>query len=125
MLVPTYKDFTVVTDPNQYKLVDVPFYTSGIIEGAVEKRVPGQDVRPVAGLRIHIRSVDGTFQKTMRTYADGSYYSMEIPPGEYEAWVDDRQLEFLGMNSIPAIRNFHVQSTSEGDYIEALDFTLE
>ncbi|MEA3287866.1 MAG: hypothetical protein U9Q77_10910, partial [Candidatus Marinimicrobia bacterium] len=65
------------------------------------------------------------FETTLRTFADGSYYSMEIPPGSYECWVDDSQLEFLGMQSSPEKRYFTVKASAEGDFVEKLDFLLE
>ncbi|NQV30682.1 MAG: hypothetical protein HQ508_07335 [Candidatus Marinimicrobia bacterium] len=124
LLLPRHKEFSVVLDPNSFKTLDIPFYTTGIIDGRVDKQSDGV-LFPVSGLRVHIKQIDGPYQATLRTFSDGSYYSMEIPPGDYEAWVDESQLEFLGMLSTPDRLVFSVQSSLEGDYVEALDFTLE
>ncbi|MBC8374999.1 MAG: hypothetical protein H8E26_03070 [FCB group bacterium] len=124
ILVSSKPKFSVITDPNRIKRIDVPFYTTGIIEGRVYK-VRGDEFIPVAGLKIHLRKIDGSYESMLRTFADGSYYSMEVPPGEYEAWVDESQLEFLGVQSTPEKLLFYVLGSSDGDYVEDLNFILE
>jgi hypothetical protein len=37
LLVPSEKNFSIVTDPNHYKIIDIPFYQSGVISGKVEE----------------------------------------------------------------------------------------
>jgi len=124
LLMPKHKEFSVVLDPNSYKTLDIPFFTTGIIDGRVDKLTGGAYL-PISGLRIHVRSADGLYESTLRTFSDGSYYSMEIPPGDYEAWVDESQLEFLGVNSTPIKLSFTVTASAEGDFVEGLDFILE
>ena len=124
LLLPRNKEFSVVLDPNSYKTLDIPFYTTGIIDGRVDKLADGV-LYPISGLRVHVKQIDGPFEATLRTFSDGSYYSMEVPPGDYEAWVDESQLEFLGAQSKPEKLSFTVRSSLEGDFVEALDFILE
>jgi len=123
-LVPRYKEFAAITDPNRYKRLDIPFITTGIIDGQV-RRLIGGELIPVGGLRIYIASEDGEFEKMVRTFGDGTYYSMEIPPGHYNVSIDEGQLLFLGAHSKPAILNFEVKALPEGDFVEGLDFILE
>lgn len=124
-LVPVNKDFSAIPDPNQYKRIDLPFFTSAIIEGRVERKLKGGILSPVAGLKIHVRSLDSDFETIIRTFGDGTFYAMEIPPGKYEAWIDQNQLVFLRTVSSPERQYFSVQPMAEGDYIEGLDFILE
>ncbi len=124
LLLPKYREFSVILDPNSFKPLDIPFYTTGIIDGRVDKIADGAFI-PISGLRVHVRSDDGSYEATLRTFSDGSYYSMEIPPGSYELWVDDSQLEFLGMISKPEKLYFTVNASSEGDFVEGLNFILE
>ena len=124
ILTPVNKKFAVVTDPNRYKLIDVPFYTVGIIDGSVDRMFQGKRY-PVAGLKLHVKEIDGDFEQTVRTFADGSFYSMDIPPGHYEITVDESQLLFLNAIARPASRTFTLQQDAEGDYIEGLYFVLE
>lgn len=124
MLVAKKRKFSVITDPNRYKRIDIPFYTTGVIDGRVDRIKDGES-KPLSGLRIYVRNEATGEEIRLRTFADGSFYSMEIPPGDYEMWVDDSQLEFLGMEATPARRTFTVISSPEGDFVEALDFIVE
>jgi len=123
-LVPKYKEFSLITDPNRFKSLDIPLVTTGIIEGRVERNVDGELV-PVGGLRIRVRSEDGNFEKTYRTFSDGTYYAMEIPPGDYTAEIDASQLAFLQVYSVPRQLEFRIEALPEGDFKEGLDFLLE
>ena len=124
MLVPSLKEFAVIADPNRYKWLDVPFYTTGVIDGRVDQLKQGEFV-PISGLRIHIVNDKTGKDITIRTFGDGAFYSMEIPPGTYEAYVDNSQLEFLGMISSPEKLYFTIESNVDGDYVEGLDFLLK
>ncbi|NQT62799.1 MAG: hypothetical protein HQ556_07575 [Candidatus Marinimicrobia bacterium] len=124
LLIPKNKEFSVILDPNSFKVLDIPFFTTGIIDGRVDKMVEST-LLPISGLRIHVKGIGDTYESTLRTFADGSYYSMEIPPGDYEAWVDESQLEFLGVSSEPGKIEFTVTASADGDFIEGLDFILK
>ncbi|MDX1618769.1 MAG: hypothetical protein R3224_08285, partial [Balneolaceae bacterium] len=52
LLVPEVNNFSIITDPNQYKSIDVPFYLSGVISGQVQRAEPGGS-RGIPGLRLH------------------------------------------------------------------------
>jgi len=128
MLVPKLEKFSIITDPNQYKPINIPFYTSGVISGKVVKSVNGQ-TSPQSGLRIYLKSKpdstsDESFSKEMRTFSDGAFYSYEIPPGSYNLYVDRKQLEFLDMTSEPDTMSVEVEALAEGDFVEGLNFTL-
>lgn len=124
LLVPVIKDFSFVADPNRFKPMDIPFYMSGVIDGMV-LRQRGDDQQGLGGVRVQLRQIDGDHSETMRTFSDGSYYAMEIPPGHYKAWVDTTQQDFLNVDSDPAVRRFELQPLAEGDFLEGLDFVLK
>ncbi len=123
LLVPVVQEFSFVSDPNRFKPMDIPFYMSGVIEGAV-KRQMGGELHGLGGARVLLRQVDGEYEETMRTFSDGSYYAMGIPPGHYESWVDTTQQVFLNARSEPPVRRFEVQALADGDFLEDLDFIL-
>ena len=124
MLVPEIEEFSIVTDPNQYKPIDIPFYTSGVISGNVVKVNKGNE-NPQSGLRVYLDSKeDTTYTKEMRTFSDGTFYAYEIPPGNYDLYIDDKQLEFLDVNSQPDTMQVEVKALAEGDFVEGLNFTL-
>ncbi|MEX0889944.1 MAG: carboxypeptidase-like regulatory domain-containing protein, partial [Balneolaceae bacterium] len=126
LLVPVTERFSIVTDPNQYKIIDIPLYTSGVIEGKVLRLVDGTRL-PLSGARLFLRNIDvesdfSDFEQELRTFSDGSFYSYEIPPGTYEIQIDPQQLELLNMEAETV--EFTVESLAEGDYLENLDITL-
>ena len=125
LLVPEIEEFSIVTDPNQYKPIDIPFYTSGVISGKVVK-VNNGNKSPQSGLRVYLDSKeDTTFTKEMRTFSDGTFYSYEIPPGNYDLYIDNNQLEFLDVNSEPDTIQVKVEAVAEGDFVEGLNFVLK
>ncbi|MDZ7657754.1 hypothetical protein [Fodinibius sp.] len=125
MLVPEIEKFSIVTDPNQYKPIDIPFYTSGVISGKVVKMTKGKE-NPQSGLRVYLDAKeDTTYKKEMRTFSDGTFYAYEIPPGNYNLYIDSKQLEFLDVNSQPDTMEVEVEALAEGDFVEGLNFTLK
>ena len=124
LLVPEIEKFSFVTDPNQYKAINIPFYMSGVISGKVTKLKNGQK-KAQPGLRIYLESEDGTFKKEMRTFNDGSFYAYEIPPGSYTLHIDPKQLKFLNSSATPETMHIKVKPTAEGDFVENLNFILK
>jgi hypothetical protein len=124
MLVPELEKFSFVTDPNQYKPINIPFYTSGVVSGKVVKQ-SGDKKEPQSGLRVYLKSKNGDFEKEMRTFNDGAFYSYKIPPGSYHLFIDRNQLEFLSVSSEPDSMDVTVEALAEGDFVEGLNFTLK
>lgn len=122
-LVPKVKEFSFIGDPNSYKTIDIPFYVAGIIEGGVTL-VKGDSETPQSGIRVNLKQTDGEYETVMRTFSDGGFYAMEIPPGQYEARVDRSQLTFLNAFSEPEVLSFEVKPVDRGDYVEGLNFRL-
>ncbi len=123
ILVPKYREFSLITDPNRFKQLDVPFYITGIIGGQVIRR-GAFGPEPIGGLRLFLKGTEIEVELTLHTFSDGSFYAMEIPPGEYEIEIDETQLLFLNATSTPAKYYFKVRSLAEGDFIENINFLL-
>jgi hypothetical protein len=94
-----------------------------VISGKVQKQV-NDKTEPQSGLRVYLKSKDGDFEKEMRTFSDGAFYSYKIPPGSYHLFIDRNQLEFLDVNSEPDTMQVEVKALAEGDFVEGLNFTL-
>ncbi|MDX1671126.1 MAG: hypothetical protein R3211_02200 [Balneolaceae bacterium] len=122
--IPKYERFSLITDPNQYKPIDIPFYMAGVIEGRVERLQPSGDREPIPGIRVFVQQTDGSFSETLRTFSDGQFYGYEIPPGSYELKIDSTQLEFLDARSDPQTIPFELESRPDGDYVENLNFLI-
>lgn len=119
---PKFRSFSFVAEPNVYKPIDIPFYTAGVVEGAVTRAATGDGV---GGLDVHVRALDaGSFRDTLHTFSDGAFYRMGVPPGRYEVELDPAQLQRLGVAAEPARRTFEVEALAEGDVVADLDFVL-
>lgn len=124
MLVPTVEKFGMITDPNRFKKIEVPFYMSGVVEGRVEREFESGKIGGVSGLKINLTQADGDFSQEIRTFSDGSFYAYEVPPGEYELSADSAQLRILKTKSYPDKYSFSVQAIPEGDFVEGIKIML-
>lgn len=123
MLVPEFKQFSIVTDPNQYKPINIPFYTSGVVSGKVVQ-VEGEEPTPLSGVRLYLESKQSDYSKEMQTFNDGSFYTHQIPPDSYHLYIDSNQLQFLNASSEPDTMDVEVEAIAEGDFVENLNFTV-
>lgn len=124
LLVPQFDKFGLITDPNRFKKVEVPFYMSGVIEGVVQQLSSDLSKRGIGGLKLILNATDSDYYKEIRTFSDGGFYEYEVPPGNYELYVDRHQLNILNVASKPDTIRFEVKAISEGDFIEGLNFDL-
>ena len=124
MLVPELDKFSIITDPNTFKKIEIPFYMSGIIEGEVIRKFENGNNKPVGGLKLVLSSTEKDFNKEIRTYSDGSFYEYELPPGKYEIAVDQSQLDILNSKSSPEKIELEIKAIPEGDFLEGVNFTL-
>ncbi|MEX2435524.1 MAG: hypothetical protein WD735_02505, partial [Balneolaceae bacterium] len=128
LLVPELERFSIITDPNQYKLIEIPFYMSGIIDGMVNRKTEtGKE--GLGGMRLFLNQVNTAegvepYSEEIRTFSDGSFYAYEIPPGDYQLEPDPSQLNFLNSVSEPEILDFTVQSLAMGDFVEGLEIVI-
>lgn len=124
-LMPLKKKFSFVADPNRFKLIDIPLYRTGIIEGfAYAER--GGVVQAQPGLRIIVHRVgDDEPIPVVRTFSDGGFYAQGLIPGEYSMVVDSTQLKFMGMRQYPDTLRFTIRTLPEGDWIDTLKIYLK
>ncbi|MEX0769408.1 MAG: SPOR domain-containing protein [Balneolaceae bacterium] len=128
LLVPKIEQFSFVSDPNQFKTIDIPLYMSGVIEGRVQRQ-QNETLRELSGVRLYLNEINlmdenNGHSEELRTFSDGSFYAFEIPPAEYELFIDPSQLDFLNGVSRPEKHEFEVRSLREGDFVDGLDFTV-
>lgn len=124
MLVPEYEEFSIITDPNSFKLIQIPFNTSGVMEGIVERQYEDNVTKGIGGLKVLLRKIGENETKELRTFSDGSFYEYPIAPGKYILEIDPAQLELLNSKSEPEAIEFEIKITPSGDFIEGLNFTL-
>jgi len=124
LLVPESGEFSIITDPNTFKKIEIPFYMSGVIEGKVERLFADDQRSGLGGVRVLLTGVGSDTYKELRTFSDGSFYSYEVPPGKYVMSVDQSQLDILNMESAPGNIEFEIKALADGDFIDGLNFLL-
>jgi tetratricopeptide (TPR) repeat protein len=124
MLIPELDKFSMITDPNGFKPIRIPFNVSGVMEGLVERRYEDGQRQGIGGLKILLTEHGESSPKELRTFSDGSFYDYPISPGLYNIKVDPTQLNILQTRSEPEEIEFEVKVTPDGDYIEGINFTL-
>ncbi|HAJ99896.1 MAG TPA: hypothetical protein DCM62_07710 [Bacteroidales bacterium] len=111
-----------MVDPNQYKQIEIPYHQGGTIAGSVSMLRNGESVG-VGGFRIILESAAIGFKSILRTFSDGSFYLMDLPPGIYTLHADSLQLGFLGATQEKPVM-FEIKSTPDGDFVEGLEIIL-
>lgn len=122
-LAPKQSTFSFVVDPNHYRMIEVPLYRTGTIEGSVLIPNEQDELVGVGGLRLFLRSEDDKTE-TIRTFSDGSFYTYGVIPGKYTLKVDPKQLTYIGLTSDPGTLEFDINAVPDGEYLEGLDFVL-
>jgi len=124
LLVPRQEKFGVISDPNFFKPIDIPFYSSGIIEGIVNRRYNSDTQDGIGGIRLFLTNIEKNTVQELRSFSDGSFYSYEIPPGNYELSIDPSQLEILESKSLPSKIDIEIEALADGDFVEGLSFLI-
>ncbi len=123
-LIPAFSAFSFTADPNQYKTIQVPFYRTGVIDGEIRLKNGNETYRSISGIRLELQTPGGQTIKTLRSFSDGSFYAMDIPPGIYRLAPEKAQLEILGATSKPSYFDIEIKAMPQGDYLEGLIFEL-
>jgi len=122
-LAPKQQAFSFVADPNHYRMIEVPLYRTGTIEGAVfTASLSGAKVGQ-GGLRVTLTDAYGKTE-TLRTFTDGTFYTFGLIPGTYTVVLDPQQLNYIGKESDPDVLEFEIKALADGDYVSGLDFNL-
>jgi hypothetical protein len=122
-LVPMKDEFSFITDPNQYKNIEIPFCRGGTINGSVFVDKDNV-IQPQGGLRLFLKGVDSKYEETIRTFNDGGFYAMDLPTGKYTLEVDPAQLGFLMAKPKDGALKFEIKALSDGDALEGLKIVL-
>ena len=124
-LAPLNTKFSFVADPNRFKLIDIPLYRTGTIEGMVYRDRGAGVLDPQPGLRLKLaRNGDHEGAETIRTFADGSFYAYGLIPGDYTLLVDSMQLKFMNVVQRPDTLKFTILPLPDGHWIDTLEIRL-
>jgi cell division protein FtsN len=118
------KSIAVIVDPNMLKLVEVPVYVRGEITGMIMLEEEGSR-KGLSRIIVNIHNENNTIYGRALTEEDGYFSYFGLVPGKYHARIDTAQLRRLKMISVPDSVPFDITASTEGDYVEGIDFTLK
>lgn len=118
------KTYNVITDPNQFKTIEVPVVVMNEVSGVVYFKEKGKE-KAQGRILVSFYRNDSTLVAQTLSESDGFFSYAGLAPGEYTARIDVAQLQKLNMVSKPESIKFTVRPSSEGDVIDGLEFTLE
>ncbi len=90
-LVPLNTVISVSATPNSFQAVPVPIVIGAEISGYVVL-----DGEGIPGIAVELRNLTIGRTISVVTFSDGGFYSVSIPPGEYDITVPEEVLERLG-----------------------------
>lgn len=123
-LQPKFQKFGLVTDPNQIKLVEIPFYFSQEVYGNVVAVKDGAEI-PLPSVKIHIQNHENDEEKVITSFNDGTLYYLGLLPGDYTAYVDSAMVEMLGAETEPDKIDFTIYDENDDKEIKELNFVLK
>ena len=117
------KTMSVIVDPNQFKMIDVPIAVVGEVSGTVSKKSRG-DVAGIGRIVVNFFNRDAKPVGKTLTEPDGYFSYLGLAPGKYFAQIDTSQLKRVHMVSEPDTLHFSIKPSRDGDIVEGMDFTL-
>jgi hypothetical protein len=117
------KHLSVVADPNQVKLIEVPVAVMSEASGnVVLENANGH--KGMDRIKIDFYKNDSTLVASTFTDQDGTFSFLGLKSGSYTARPDVNQLNKLNMTALPAFISINVSGGREGTLIENLSFIL-
>lgn len=118
------KNVSVMVDPDQFKLVEVPITVMGEAAGTVTFRSSVGE-KGLGRVTICFYKTTGAYFAKTLSETDGYYSFMGLPSGSYFARIDPEQMRKLNMTATPDSIPFSMRGGSEGDYKDGLDFVIK
>ncbi|MCX6222962.1 MAG: SPOR domain-containing protein [Bacteroidia bacterium] len=117
------KTMSVVVDPNQFKMIDIPIAVVGEVSGTVNKKGKGEDTG-IGRIVVNIFNLESKIVAKTLTEQDGYFSYLGLAPGKYYAQVDTLQLKRVHMVSEPDTLHFSIKPSRDGDIVDGRNFTL-
>ncbi|MCP5061017.1 MAG: hypothetical protein GY936_00945 [Ignavibacteriae bacterium] len=121
---PVYDKFSFITDPNQFKVLNIPFYEASEIYGNVNRIFDERKVA-VSGITIIVKNISTQKTKKIQTLSDGSFYYFGLQPGLHDIYIEKADLEKLKVKSNPKIMEVYIESITSDIENEEFEFLLE
>lgn len=117
------KTLSIVIDPDQLKLIEVPVSVEGEATGNVAITHDSTEVG-IGRIIVNFYRTPNKLIGHALTEPDGYFSFFGLAPGSYNVRIDSVQLRKLKMTSSPESLFFKVKPGTEGDYIDGLNFKL-
>ena len=112
---------SVMIEPNQLRLIEVPVSIIGEVAGTVYQMV-NREKKGLGRMKVCIFREDGTMAACVLTESDGYFNFMGLGPGKYTAELDKTQVHNLRMKVTPLTIPFKISTNKEGDVVDGLEF---
>ncbi len=118
------KTLSILMDPNQFKLLEIPIKIMGEINGMIYIK-SGNNLKPQGRILINIFDHKGNFIAKTQSESDGYFNYIGLAPGSYYAEIDSLQLSRLKSIPYPSRYDFNIHPSENGDIIDNIEFQLE
>ncbi len=117
--VPAFAATLVELPPNRYRELDIPVLPGGTVEGRVLQPSGALATGGIVVVFVHRKSGE---RRLLTTFGDGGFYAIGMRPGDWEATIDPKCLERLGVTADPV--TFTLAAEVDGAVVEGLDIRL-
>ena len=120
----TKKSYSIYTEANQFRLVEVPVAVVGEVSGKVYLSAAGEK-KGLSRIAVSIFNSDSVLVKQVCTEEDGYFNFLGLPPGNYTARLDPAQLNNRRLTALTGEAPFQIRRRVEGDVVSGLQFILQ
>jgi hypothetical protein len=126
--VPRYENIGVFSEPNQFRVVDLPIVVGGIVRGKIEIQTPK---KVIAGegltVTLELQNAPGgkkPLKLTTVAFSTGEYEFIGVPPGTYKVSLDGAQVVQFGYIARELFHVIEIHAKAEGEEVAGVDFSL-
>ncbi len=117
------KKLSIVINPNQLKLVEIPVSVVGEVGGMVYIKDENEQ-KGIGRIKVNFYNDDSVLVASTLTETDGYFNFLGFSPGSYTARIDSSQMKNLQMSAAPTSLSFDISPIREGDIVDNLVFVL-
>jgi hypothetical protein len=119
-----FRSMSTITNPNQFKLIEVPVYVFGEASGMVYTS-ENVSLQGIGRITVSFFDEKNNCVGKVLTEPDGYYSFLGLPPGTFTVRLDEEQLAKLKLSTAPVSRTITITKSKEGDLAGDLDFILK
>lgn len=118
------KSIKVTVEPNHFRLIEVPVAVAGEVSGMIYD-ASSTDQRGIGRIKINFYKNGSVLMGSTISEYDGYFNFLGLSPGSYVARIDKEQMENIKMTALPAELPFKINTSTEGDIVDDLEFFLQ